>query len=239
MTWRGNWWYRFILWLATHVGFGLLGGMRAIHRDRVPRDGPLLIAAVHFSFLDPPLVSCAVLREVQFLAADYLFKFKPFAWLIRSVNAFPVKRGEGDTEAIRKTIEFLQQGKAVLLFPEGTRGDGKNLGHIASGIAMLAKRSQAKILPVGICGTEKSWPKGRKWPKRAKFVVVIGQPFTFEDVAQGIDEKQKRQSFTEFLSSRLVELTQEAGLAIKIGRNIPPIENSPTDASPTSSEGPS
>lgn len=237
MKWRGNWWYRFILWIATHIGFGLLGGMRALHRERVPREGPLLIAAVHFSFLDPPIVSCAVLREVQFLAADYLFKFKPMAWLIRSVNAFPVKRGEGDTEAIRKTIEFLQKGKAVLLFPEGTRGDGKALGQIAPGIAMLAKRSHAKILPVGISGTEKSWPKGQKRPKRAKFTVVIGEPFSYEEVAVGDDEKQKRQAFTEALSAKLLALTHEAGLDLKTAPSSPAKEVRQTASSPTSAEG--
>ena len=150
-------------------------------------------------------------RPITFMAKAELFDHKLFGWLIRSLGSFPVRRGEGDTEAIRTALKLLEQGKAVLMFPEGTRGGGTQLLPFNKGVAMIAKRSGAKVLPAGISGTHIKWPKGGKVPKWGRTTVAYGKPFTFDEVAHGDTEAEKRESFSRTLEERILELCKVGG----------------------------
>lgn len=213
---RGKPWYRFIRWVARYLFFGVLGGMRVDGAENVPMEGAVLLAPVHFSYLDPEIVSCGTKRAVSFMAKEELFDKFLLGWLIRSLDAFPVKRGQNDTEAIRKAIELLNEGRAMILFPEGTRGLGKMLGPLTPGVAMLAKKTRAKVVPVGIVGTHLVWPKGRKISRRHRMWVIYGEPFTYEEVATGQSEKENRELFSRYLAERLVELCGHRGLSIEM-----------------------
>lgn len=201
-------WYFFILNLARFAFF-LLGGLRS--SGKVPMQGALIVAPVHVSHLDPPAVACACNRMLRFMAKEELFR-GPFGWLIQSVGAFPVRRGEGDTESIRHTIGFLEQGQAVLMFPEGTRGDGVRLGPMSKGVALIAKRTGAPVLPVAIVGSHIALPRGRSKPRRARIKVVYGEPFTFAEVAG--EGKGDRDRFLAALAERLQTLCAEHGLML-------------------------
>ena len=144
------------------------------------------------------------------MAKQELFKGL-FGWGISSVGAFPVRRGENDTEAIRRAIDMLDNGQALLLFPEGERGDGTHLGPINKGIAMLAKRSAAQIVPTAIIGTHSMLPRGAKGAKRGHVKIVFGSPFSYESFTAGVEGKG-RDVFTEELQSRLLELCRDYGL---------------------------
>lgn len=200
-------WYFFILSLAKGV-FLLLGGLKGIHKERVPKTGPLIVAPIHVSHFDPPAVACGCPRMLRFMAKEELFKGL-FGKLIASVGAFPVKRGESDSESIRKTLAFLEQGEAVIIFPEGTRGDSVHLQQLEKGVTLFAKKSGAKIIPVGIVGTHLALPRGQSKPKRAKIKVIWGEPATYEELATGPDGKQSREHFVEELSRRMVALCAE------------------------------
>lgn len=215
---RPNPWYRFVAWFFRYVIYGSLGGVKVINADRVPESGPFLIAPIHFSTADPPLMGAACPRPLRFMAKKELFFF-PLKYFIRSVGAFPVSRGEGDTAAVRLTLEQLGLGNGVLIFPEGTRGDGKTLGSIQLGLAMIAKKSGAQIVPVGINGTQKLLPKGQAIPKRAKLVVSFGQPFTYEEVATSKNERENRTLFVAELTKRLIETAAETGLHLTLPKN--------------------
>lgn len=212
---RGTRWYWFILWLAKRA-FWLLGGYRVSGIERVPPEGPVIIAPNHLSFLDPPLAACAQPRCLFFMAKEELFKVPMLGTLIRSVRAFPVRRGDNDTEAIRKAIEVLRAGCALLVFPEGTRGDGTALGAISPGIAMLAKRSNAVVVPVGMNGTQKAWPRGQKFPKRARMRVQIGQPFKYSEIATESEEKSNREKFASELATRIADACAQVGLEVTV-----------------------
>jgi 1-acyl-sn-glycerol-3-phosphate acyltransferase len=147
------------------------------------------------------------------MAKKELFFF-PLGPLIRSVGSFPVSRGEGDSAAIRRTLDELSQGNSVLMFPEGTRGDTDHLGAIQMGLAMIAKKSGAQIVPVGIFGTHTSLPKSRSIPRRAKFVVAFGEPFTYDQIATENNERANRAKFVGELQKRLINASQEAGLSL-------------------------
>ena len=152
------------------------------------------------------------------MAKEELFRHKLFGRFIGSVGAFPVKRGEGDTEAIRVAIAALQSGEAMLIFPEGQRGDGEHLQPINRGVAMLAKRTGAKIVPAGVVGTHIAWPRGSKL-KRHRITVAYGKPFTYEECAKGANERENRELFAAELQNRIAKLCEENGLKLKIERS--------------------
>ncbi len=237
MSSRGGPWYRFIRWVAREIAFRSLGGIRVIGRELVPMEGPLLVAPVHFSYLDPPIVACAMDRALSFMAKEDLFRPWWLGPLIRSLGSFPVRRGENDTEAIRLAIHLLKEGRAVLLFPEGTRGFGEKMGGITPGIAMLAKRSGAKVLPVGIVGTERVWPKGSKKLRRSPMTVVIGRPFTYDAVATNESDRENRVLFSRELARRIAELCERGGLPIKVDASNLPTTGSDSDQTPISGSG--
>lgn len=206
-------WFRFAGWFCRTFFFNLWGGLEVRNAKNVPNDGPVLVAPVHLSHFDPPLVGSVSPRKLHFMAKKELFFF-PLGPLIKSLGAFPVSRGEGDSAAIRITLSELEKGAAILIFPEGTRGDGITLGKIQLGLAMIAKKSGAKILPVGINGTQKMLPKGRTVPKRARLIVSFGEPFTYDEIATSQNERENRQAFVDELTNRLLAACDSAGLQL-------------------------
>ncbi len=230
MSPAGHRWYFFILWVARHILLRFFsGGLKIIGRSNVPMTGPVILAPNHVSFFDPPVVACGSPRALTFLAKEELFKPPVFGPLIRSVNAFPLKRGEGDTSAMRLALQKLAEGHCLIMFPEGTRGDGKTLGPMQSGVAMLAKRSGAKVVPVGVYGTHKILPKGRKLPRFSRLRVAYGEPFTYASVAVSDDEKVNRAAFSARLEQGIVEQCRIAGLEVKTAttREGPPTPGAP------------
>jgi 1-acyl-sn-glycerol-3-phosphate acyltransferase len=213
---KGSRWYFFILWIARHILLRFFsGGIKIIDQRNVPLEGPVILAPNHVSFFDPPVVACASPRALTFMAKEELFKPPVFGPLIKSVNAHPLKRGAGDTSAIRLALEKLGEGHCLIMFPEGTRGDGKVLGEMQSGVAMLAKRSGARVVPVGVYGTHKVLPKGKKWPRFSRIRIVFGQPFTYADCAVGGDDKATREAFNSRLEKEIVGLCQRVGLSVR------------------------
>ena len=216
MSPQGTSWYWFVLWVARHVVLGFFsGGLRIVGRENVPKEGPVILAPIHVSFFDPPVVSCASPRAVSFMAKEELFKPPVFGRLIRSLGAFPVRRGVVDKSSIRLAIERLKAGGALIMFPEGTRGDGKTMLPLQSGVAILAKRSGAAVVPVGVYGPHKMLPKGAKLPRFSRLKVSFGKPFTWNNVATTGSPHDDRALFAEELTRRIAEQCRIAGLEVR------------------------
>jgi 1-acyl-sn-glycerol-3-phosphate acyltransferase len=168
-----------IYWLAralVRIFFRVVGSWQIEGRENVPAKGALLLAPNHLSFLDPPLVGCALKRSAWFMAKAELFHVPVFKWLIPKLHAYPVQRGSGDRAALKHTLGLLAAGEAVTMFPEGTRSQTGELGEPELGIGMIALRSGAPIVPMAIAGTDDMLPRGAHFLKRARVRVRFGKP---------------------------------------------------------------
>lgn len=172
-----------IYWLGWHLcRFFVFRfcGLKVEGSERLPPEGGVIIASTHTATLDPVILGCSFSRPLTFMAKEELFKFPPFAALIRSLGAFPVKRGEPDRRALRKAISILQQGRCLVIFPEGTRNPNHQLSKPELGFALLAAWSKAPVLPVAIFGSERLMPKGKFLPRPTPLKVKVGELIWFE-----------------------------------------------------------
>jgi len=148
-------------------------------REHVPERGALILAANHVSNVDPVVVACAVRRKLHFMAKTELFRNPAFGWFLRQLQAFPLSRGQVSPSTLRRSLALLQEGHALLVFPEGTRGDGANLQPARGGAGMLAVRSGCPVVPMYHEGTAEVLPRGGRFPRPAAVRVWIGPPIVF------------------------------------------------------------
>ena len=165
--------------------------------------GATIVAPVHRSNLDSPLVAAAMTRRFRVLSKESLFANKPVSWFIAALGAYPVDRGTADREAMKVMRGFLERGDALLVFPEGTRQSGTQVGEIFDGTAFLASKGQAKVIPVGISGTENAMPTGAKFPRRTKVRIVAGPPI---DPPGGDGQRVPRSALRDFTDVVRTEL---------------------------------
>jgi 1-acyl-sn-glycerol-3-phosphate acyltransferase len=151
-------------------------GLRTRGTEHVPAEGPVLLVANHVSLLDPPLVGGAAPRPLNFMAKAELFSVPLFGGLIRRLNAHPLRRQGGDAAALPAALRVLKSGGALLVFPEGTRGEGGILGPAKPGAGMLAVLGGAPVIPVYVSGSGRAWPRGRRFPRPAQVTVTFGSP---------------------------------------------------------------
>ncbi len=141
----------------------------------VPADGPIILAPVHRSFADFCFSVMLTDRKLFFMAKDEMWRSRLLGRFLVALGAFPVHRGGVDREAMGHATEVLEQGQLLIMFPEGTRQAGPRVQELLDGVAFLAGRTGAPIVPVGIGGSDVSMPKGAKVPKRTPITLVVGR----------------------------------------------------------------
>jgi 1-acyl-sn-glycerol-3-phosphate acyltransferase len=165
-------WYAFIAWLARTL-FRIFYGIRCTGLERVPKSGALLICSNHRSNLDPPLVGSTLPREISYFAKAELFRGKVFGSFLRSLNAFPVRRGQLDKAAIETSLRLLSRGQAMVFFPEGTRAPADGFLRAKYGIGWLLRKAKVPVLPIYLHGTGAAKSFGRGRPQ---LHLVVGEP---------------------------------------------------------------
>lgn len=147
--------------------------------EHVPRDGAVIVAGNHSGLLDGPLVYVTCPRPPVLLAKAEIF-VGPWARALGWLAQVPVHRGQPDRAALKAGLDQLAAGGVLGVFPEGTRGTGR-LEQVSHGLAYLALRSGAPVVPLAVVGTAAAWPKGRRLPRlRAPVRVVFGPPVVLD-----------------------------------------------------------
>lgn len=181
-----RWTLRYYLgWQLSRQSLRFLWRIKWVNPRNVPRTGPVIIVSNHQSHLDPPAVGAGItFRPCAFVARDTLFRKPFFGWLLRGINALPIKRDESDTTAIRDVLERLESGGAIVMFPEGTRSADACIHPFKRGMAILLKRAKCPVVPVGIDGFAHTWPRNSKRPhlRNRRLAVVYGNAFDPDDL---------------------------------------------------------
>tara|TARA_B100000214_G_scaffold3821_2_gene2915 strand:- start:2406 stop:3032 length:627 start_codon:yes stop_codon:yes gene_type:complete len=180
---------------------------RYLGRDKIPVDGPLIIAANHLSHIDPAFIMTATKRPVSYMSKKEHFEGAIRRLVFKQVGVIPVDREEGGKEALKGAIEILEEGGAIGIFPEGTRSRDGKMGKGKTGVARLAALTGAAVVPVAIRQTDGVWPVSKRAPRPwRKFYYKFGDPIYFDYKEKNHENFRK---FTDSVMSRIVELSNE------------------------------
>ena len=156
----------------------LIAPLRVYGAERVPKQGGLVVAANHFSWLDPPALGAASPRTLYFMAKVEAHRVPGLGQLMRSFGAFAVRRGESDRDAVRMMRQIVRDGHALGMFAEGTR-QSEVPGAVQPGAAMVAINESVPLIPVAIHGSQ-NW----HW-NFAPISLAWGEPMTFDGLPRG------------------------------------------------------
>ncbi|MDD4956515.1 MAG: lysophospholipid acyltransferase family protein [Candidatus Omnitrophica bacterium] len=145
-------------------------------RENIP-EPPYIIVANHVSLLDPPLVGTAFLgKDVDFMAKKELFDSPRWGWWAKSVSCIPVDRVGGGVSSLKEALGRLKKGRAVAIFPEGTRSEDGSLREAKRGVGFLVAKAEVPVIPVYIEGSLNALPKGGKLKPGTRMTVWVGKP---------------------------------------------------------------
>ena len=167
--------YRVLRWMLTKV-MRFYFSPRVEGPGEIPAEGPVIIAPVHRSIIDFGFAIFLTDRKMFFIAKDSLWKVGLLGRFLLAMGAFPVHRESADRAALNHAESVLAAGEVLVLFPEGTRQEGPVVGEILEGAAFLAARTGAMIVPVGIGGSAKAMPVGKRLPRRSRVTLFLGTP---------------------------------------------------------------
>jgi 1-acyl-sn-glycerol-3-phosphate acyltransferase len=188
----------------------LLFDLKVYGRRHVPKAGGVLIVCNHQSNLDPVLVAVRLDRPLNYIAKSQLFHRRFVRWLLRSLNAFPVRQGTGDVGAVRETIRRLQEGHIINIYPEGRRTPDGNLQALQKGVALIIKRANVPVVPAAIIGAFDAWPIHRRLPRSAPVRIRFAAPLDLASL----------QSEDEIIGAIDLELRR---MFVQMQRRFPPV----------------
>ncbi|WP_241965209.1 lysophospholipid acyltransferase family protein [Microbacterium telephonicum] len=202
--------------LTYYLGrWGLAPLTRLVYRPRIegrrniPRRGPVILASNHLSFIDSFVIPMYAPRPVYFLAKSSYFEGKGFSgWVSRTfftaIGATSVRRGAGQAalDALDQQRRILASGRAVALYPEGTRSLDGRLYKGRTGVAFLALETGAKVVPVGLVGTNEAMPVTAKWPRtKPRVTIRYGEPIDLSHHGPASSGRARRLATDEIMAA--------------------------------------
>ncbi len=172
---------RLLPWIIRLI-FRINGRLEVKGIDNIPREGGVIVASNHISYLDPPLLGAIIPRKVTFMARRGLFDIKVplLRWFIHHY-AFPVDREKTLPSTIKEALRRLKNGELLVIFPEGRRSETGGLLEGKKGIGLIVSKSRVAVVPAVIQGTDRALPVGGKWLRKAKISVTFDKPLYFSE----------------------------------------------------------
>ncbi len=183
--------------------------LRAVNERVLDLPGPTILAPVHRSNLDSILLASVSKRRIRALGKESLFEVPVLGYFCAALGAIPVKRGAADRDAMKAAKAMLLAGETMIVFPEGGRQEGNQIGELFDGVAWLAAYTGARVIPVGIAGTADALPSGAKWLRRSKVTIVAGESTRLQPEGKRAT-RAELQNFTSALKQALQAAQTEA-----------------------------
>jgi len=221
-----NFIYR-LVWLLIRLLLHTYFHGRYFHAHRVPLTGPVILAANHASFLDPPLIGGGFNRAVNYLARNTLMDSPVLGALLRRLNVVPVDRDGGGGAGLKAILDRLLVGGVILLFPEGTRTRDGQLQPAKSGIGLTVIKSTATVVPVRVQGTFAALGRHMKFPMPRRVTVTYGEPLDFKSLREEARTcskprlKEIYQQVADEIMAVIANLDERAHGAVKLERRPP------------------
>lgn len=194
--------FRFFKWIPL-VYFKIFHRIRFYGNKNIPPAGPVIIAPNHISYYDPVIVGTGVIRNVEFMAWGRLFSIPILRRIIRFFGAFPVEITRIDKSAYLDAVKALNNGKALIMFPEGERSADGKIKTFKLGLARIAFKTNARIIPVTIVGAYEAWSKHRLLPLPKKISVYYHEPITIDK--HEFANIKARNEFLEKITNKITE----------------------------------
>jgi len=184
------------------IVFSIFYRVKIIGKENLPKTGPIILCANHNSELDMFFIGYKLKRLVHYMAKEELFRNRIASGVMKWLGAFPVKRGRADVEAIRTSLRILENGEILGIFPEGTRMKKKaaNSVRVKPGVALIANKSGAPIIPVAVSG---------KYKPFSKIKIVFGKPFNVEFDKDKKYSNKELVEVTKSIMSKVYKLMEE------------------------------
>jgi 1-acyl-sn-glycerol-3-phosphate acyltransferase len=148
-------------------------------KENIPDEGAFILSpGAHRSNIEIFIVCLVTRRRLRYMGKDSLWKNPASDWFFSSLGGFPINRDTADREALNQTLDLVQRGEIVVMFPEGTRRTGPRIDpdHLKDGVAYVSCKAQVPIVPVGIGGAERVMPSKAKYIRPSKMVLIVGEP---------------------------------------------------------------
>jgi 1-acyl-sn-glycerol-3-phosphate acyltransferase len=198
-------------WVFFRTIIAVLGGLRVENADRVPRRGGVIVAPNHISFADPPVVAVCLKRYAWFLATDEMFQIPVMGTLAKIMRALPIRQDSPDRSALRRTLDLLKGGEAVVIFPEGHVSKDGRLQPIQAGTILLAIQAGVPIVPVGVVATDRMMPP-HQWKLHhagRRMTVRFGAPIPVDELAGGLKGRAALDHGVEVLRAAITALSEQ------------------------------
>lgn len=192
------WFFRAIFYIILKV----FNRLEVIGSENIPKEGGVIVAANHVSYLDPPVIGVALKRRATYMAKEGLFNIPLLGVFIRSF-CFPVGRGRPQPSTIKEAIKRLKQGELIVMFPEGGRSVDGSLLDAKRGVGVIAAISKMLVVPTLIKGTEKVLPVGASFLRPAKITVIFGNPV---EIGREETDKQYQERISRDIMERIQNL---------------------------------
>ena len=171
------------------------------HKEKIPHSGAIIICSNHIHWADPIILACKCTnRTIHFLGKAELFKNKALSWLLRHLNVISIKRGQSDIGAIKNSLIVLKQEQTLGIFPEGTRVKDGGEKKAEAGLAMLAIKSKALVVPVGISASYKIG---------SKITIKIGDPISLDPYYGKKVPKETMEEISEDIMNQVRKLKEK------------------------------